>query len=504
MMRLILTLLFASIANAATYYVSTSGAFGNTGAIGSPWNRAAVSDTGNPKSLACSDVINFRGGTYDGPVRWYGTYSCDANTRVIFQNYCGEDVIFDNSAFTILPGASSPSADIVLDSTSSWMWFRKNPCGTGSFRLVNTNAKTDFTGAEWNAPGSCYPSCRPTGVEDIGDYNKISGLWIINTGLGISSQSSACGSEYIENIIVNSGYQSTELGLDAGLPLYIQNVNPGSCATRKTVRQNVAFGSFGGGVQLYGSSGTYITKIDFDKNVSMQMGSLAYDASSWALLVGGIGTAVVDDLAITSNILGNWISGYSRNDSFRFYQNLLTNGTITGNYVYTLSSGAGETLNLVGTLTGLTESGNRWVGPTEDGSAAGQFPSSTFVSSETTEIVTERWGVSHPETGYLTIVNGTGAATVNYTPTCSNGTVTLYEMMNFLTGSAQHVFNCDSSPHAVTMAYGGTVMQPTNSSRPLVHTGSGFRVFRLVYTATSNSLYRTSGNIKVQGNIRTQ
>jgi len=83
--------LFPASVNAATYYVSPSGADTNPGSFAQPWlNPQKAFNT-----LIAGDTVYFRGGTYQGiKTGWKFKYSGTQEQPITVANYPGEQVIF--------------------------------------------------------------------------------------------------------------------------------------------------------------------------------------------------------------------------------------------------------------------------------------------------------------------------------------------------------------------------------------------------------------------------
>lgn len=490
MLRLahVLSLLCLPLA-AADYYVSPSGNSGNSGSIGSPWTLASVCASGNPKSLAAGDVVHLRAGTYDqGGLICYGNGS--AGNPITYQNYAGEVATIDYTA--------TPSGDmgavISLHPDSSYLRWRRNPAG--GWLIVQVSETTRIF-AEY---ASCYPACRPDGVRDYGDGNELRELIIQNVGVGITSQGGACGGHYIGNILRYNGWESGILNV--GNDFYLQQGE--ACATEKIIEHTVYFNSWQY-PQAQGSSGSFVRGITFRNNVGWNHGQPATDADGSSLLIGGIGTAAVEDVEVTGNVMFSTYAN-TRQNLLRFYDPTdsasakCSGCTVSNNYIRALASGGGNALQLPYTMTGLTETGNVFVGPTANGSAAGQFPNSTFLASENTDRVYE---YSLDSRRVVVLVDGDGSGAVNYTPTCA-GTLPLRDAMSAVTAGVEHTLPCGSAS-SVTMTYSGTV-QPIvgNAPNAPTHPGSAIRVLIGYVEAAVTVPSRMSGGVQFSGGVRVQ
>ena len=97
--------MFAAAAQAADYYVATSGTHSAAGTMAAPWTFAkAISATG----AGPGDTVYVRGGTYNGAVNF--TRSGSAGSWITFRAYQGELPIIQGSGGS---GVSSSSAQYV-------------------------------------------------------------------------------------------------------------------------------------------------------------------------------------------------------------------------------------------------------------------------------------------------------------------------------------------------------------------------------------------------------
>jgi hypothetical protein len=217
--------------------------------------------------------------------------------------------------------------------------------------------------------------------------------------------------------------------------------------------------------------------------VMFNNGILAGDNDGGCIIIGGNGTALVEDNVISGNICFQTVFPTSRFDQFRIISTgsaNCTDCTVTGNWVYGSSA---DVLEVVSPLTGLVESGNTFIGTPGTGAAA-LFPNSTFHASlPASDVAMIKWNPLNAAKGVAVLVDGTGNGTVAINPTCT-GNVHLREMMNY-TGSVVATVPCNTST-AVTMSYAGGLLPivGTLTNAP-VHTGSTVRVFDLTVSAAT-------------------
>jgi hypothetical protein len=218
--------------SAATYYVGPSGVSGNAGTLGSPWDVASVCAEANPKSIAAGDTIKFLTGTYTTTAQLTCYLAGSSGSPIRMQPYQTAIPKFDMTGFT---PSSSLGAVIAMHPDSAYVIWERSAEG-GYFEIMSSDTRREFAAAT-----ACYPQCRPDGFSDYGTGNQLRGAVIHDTGVGITSQGSACNGEYVGNTIYYLGWQYDNNSNVVGNPFYLQG-DP-ACSARKKFTYNALFTS---------------------------------------------------------------------------------------------------------------------------------------------------------------------------------------------------------------------------------------------------------------------
>jgi hypothetical protein len=478
-MKFSIILLAASVLNAATYYISTTGNGANPGTKAQPWTRASVmpsSLTTNPKNIQAGDTVCLEGGTYDAPVLLVG-FVGTANAHITITKCDSDDVvIFDQSEHTVLSG-SAPAANMQIQPDSAYV-------DIIGIIFQDSNTKRSFTTEEYL---TCIDDCRPVAVNNLGSHIRFINNVFRNNGGAIADQAAGCATQIIGNKFYYGGWETVASPETAfGMPLYFQNKNPATCTEPKIAHSNAIWAGVNQCIQIFGTSGSYPRNIQLINNVLFNCGITAQNNDTGPIIIGGHGSAQVDTNVITGNIGIQTVYPASlgaRFDGFRVTTNGCTNCTVTSNYFYLLPTTKGDVLEAAGTMLGTTiESGNRFIGVASTGSAA-SFPNSTITATETQDQVLFRINPYDTTKAMLVLVDGdgNGSVTVNL-PGCT-GAAQLRDMMNYSVTDAEAILTCGVASN-VTMAYSGDILPyvgtPYNAP---VHTGNTVRVFDVIITS---------------------
>jgi hypothetical protein len=231
--------------------------------------------------------------------------------------------------------------------------------------------------------------------------------------------------------------------------------------------------------QFYGSSGSYIRNFLINKNIWA-------NHANGTLLIGGIGSAVVSTITVTTNVIFNDIQN-TRQDGIRFYQNACTTCTFTNNYVIVPANGSsGDVLSAdAASIPGLTESGNEFYGPNPGVTLTSQFTNSTFATSDSSDYVLEV-NLSTDSHRFLVAIDNDGGG-VSLTPeSCNSGQwLLLRDIMDYSKDYPDYAVRCGAGAQTLPLAYYGDIKQPIggmpdipDTPQPFpFHTGSTKRVF---------------------------
>lgn len=485
---------------AADYYVGPSGSSGNAGTLVSPWDVASVCAEGNPKSIAAGDTVKFLAGTYTTTEQNTCYLAGSSGNPIRMQPHETAVVKFDMTGFT---PSSSLGAVIAMHPDSAYVIWERSAEG-GYFEIMSSDTRREFDSAL-----ACYPQCRPDGFSDYGDNNQLRGAIIHDVGVGITSQGSSCNGQYVGNTIYYLGWQYDNNTNVVGNPFYLQG-DP-ACSARKQFTYNVMFTSCQF-PEINGSTGSNLSNIDMNYNLSFNHGSVctwAWGAGGGGLLAGSVGAPTTyQDNSFVGNVAFNSVENQGRFAALKFFENagaLCADCTVQDNYFAILAASAGNSLSLTEAMTGLTESGNIFVGPVEDGSAAAQFPNSTFIATVASESTDRVYRPINADSRWMAVIDGSGDGSVSWTPTnCSAGTsLELREQMNFTTAAPDLVLPCGSA-QTIPMAYSGSIL-PIVAGLPVapVHTGTLVRTFDVVASTAYRPIrFEVKNNITSATQIR--
>jgi hypothetical protein len=288
----------------ATYYVSPTGASGNTGAIGSPWTldcAIANSCSGGP-NLAAGDIVYLRGGTYGSNTLYEITVNGATGNPIQFVQYPGEHATVDGH-FDIFSG---------------------NNIRLMGFEIFDSTVEV-------------FPAAEEMAINDHGEGNQFINLVIVDAqsnGVGTWADAGTGTSVVYGNIIQYFGHYGSSPG-SHGHGIYMQANTP----MVKTIRHNIILESFGGRGIHARTGGGALDNISMTQNVLGRCTALISEASS------SIG------LTYSGNVEYN-ISGASQKSE---YQGSNDTGdptsvfTLTNNYVsggaYIMYQRAGKFIN---------------------------------------------------------------------------------------------------------------------------------------------------------------
>jgi parallel beta-helix repeat protein len=252
--------LLAASANAATYYVSTSGNDANNGAQSTPF--ATIS---HAAGLAqAGDTVYVRGGVYNGLVRISSKGT--ASAHIAFRAYPGESPVIDGTG-------TAASTDLVVFSSAQYV---------------------DFSGFEVrNATkiGICiYPGSFLT-ISGNNIHNSVrNGIWAGYSTFGTTSDITITGNTVTNNVLENQNHT-----MSGGWAQAIGTQN----ANRVTITNNKVYDNDGEGIAFVLSDG------------GLAKGNEVYDNYSVEIYLDNAQTTTVDgNLAYSTGNTRYYRSGY--------------------------------------------------------------------------------------------------------------------------------------------------------------------------------------------------
>lgn len=257
-----ITILYFSVVEATSYYVSPAGSSNGQGTAASPWNlqTALTSNKVNP-----GDTIWIAGGTYVG--NFIAGLSGREGSPIIYRAVPGQEPILD--------GNTNNGANEVLRINGSYLWF---------WGLTISNSASS---------GNNY---YKDGVFFGGANSKLVNCIIRNNGgNGVGFWQTAVNSEVYGCIIYNNGYMGSDRGHGHGI--YGQNAS-----LLKIIRDNVLFHSYGVGIHIYSESGS-IQGFSIEGNTIFNSGIPGAKFIERNILIGGLQQA--DRITITGNHIYN-------------------------------------------------------------------------------------------------------------------------------------------------------------------------------------------------------
>ncbi|HYI94400.1 MAG TPA: right-handed parallel beta-helix repeat-containing protein [Bryobacteraceae bacterium] len=248
----------------AEFFVALDGKRGNKGTIEEPWDLRTASE--HPIAVRPGDVIYMRGGTYEIQDRLNLNLRLkgDQDQPVTLRPYGKERVVIDGGIHVLEP----------------WVVLRDLEIRNSIDRRITTIAGP-------------FPADipQPTGINVFAPNVKVINNIVHDAANGLSSWVSAPDGEFYGNIAYYNGW----IGPDRphGHGVYMQNKDGA-----KILADNVIFNNFEYGMQIYGSSDTFLNGFQLGGNVVFNNGSLG-GAWSRNILLGG--TTVVAKPVLVDN-----------------------------------------------------------------------------------------------------------------------------------------------------------------------------------------------------------
>lgn len=436
MKTILLLLAFSAPVAASDFYVSPTGAAGNNGSIGSPWDLQTALN--QPAAIKPGDTVWLRGGTYSGAYR--SNLAGAAGLPIIVRQYPGERAVLDGN------NAAAKSSGRVLQINGSYAWF-------WGFEVMSSE-----TGPPVESSGPDVP--EGIVIRDSHHIKLINLIVHDLVGQGIAFWSENRDSEIEGCLVYFNGMNNWDHGI------YLQNQ-----VGVKRLTDNILFQQASHGIHGYGSTVAYLDNIQMEGNTVFNSGYLA-GGSGRNILLGGGRTA--SNPVLKSNY--TYFSGFDNNSNIG-YSAGVANGEVSGNY-FIAGNVALRLINYSGTFTG-----NVVIGEPDPSNLASIHPSNTYLASRPTTGTTVFVRPNAHEAGraHLTVYNWAKTATVSVNLSAAglaNGT-------NFEIRDAQNYFG---SPVFTGTYTGGAVTLPMtglSSAKPVrfaapAHTSAEFGAFVVI------------------------
>ncbi|MDQ3394306.1 MAG: Ig-like domain-containing protein, partial [Bacteroidota bacterium] len=236
------------------YHIAVKGSSSGDGSQSKPWDieTALSGSKGSP-----GDTLWLHGGVYKGNFKSNLRGTSSAN--IVVAQFPGE--------LAILDGANKGRSSVVLNIWGQYTTYY-------GFTVTNSSSKR-YSSQSGSSPPDIESS---TGIDVTGPNIKLINLIVRdNIGVGIGFWKGAVNSELYGNIIYNNGFQGSDRGHGPGI--YAQNESG-----IKQIKDNIIFGGFGRGIQIYGVNGG-LTGFNIDGNTFFNNGLLSNGTTS--MIIGG-------------------------------------------------------------------------------------------------------------------------------------------------------------------------------------------------------------------------
>ena len=440
----LIALLFAGIAFSVTatdHFVSPTGTTSTavgTGTITTPW--ALKTALAQPAAVKPGDTIWLRGGTYPGK---YVSYLTGTSTApIVVRPYPGEWAKIDS-------GSGNPSGLDILQVNGAYAWY-------WGFEIMSSDPRRQSTqNGSWPTDitrGGCASTNTGQGVGV-----KFINLICHDAAAGISPWADSSNAEVYGNLIYYNGWNgATDRGHGHGI--YAQN-DAGS----KLLMDNIMFGSYDIGMQVYGSDSAGLVNFTIQGNFVFGSGLVSGYGGVTNLVFGG------GSVATNGQVLSNvFFTPDGQGDYEQIgYDAGVRPAVVQGNY---FSPGSPIALQYVDTLDVLTMTGNFFWGMVLNDSSKqitySAWPGNTFVpytSRPTGTNIVVRPNKYEAGRGHIAVLNWGLASTVAVDVSNILVVGASYEVRN-----AQNFFG----PPVLSGVYaGGTITLPMTGLTPAVPVG---------------------------------
>jgi hypothetical protein len=275
-----------------TFYVSPAGNPANDGSSRHPLDLATALSQSSPARPG--DTIWVHGGTY------YGSFDSalrgDPSAPIVVRNQPGERAILDSSSAT-----NRDSQALRVSGSYTWFW------------------GLEFTDSSPRVPDGL----RPHGAYLPGTNNKLINCVAHDAGIGFGNYWDGVGNEIYGSISYFNGDRLRHHGA------YLSNL---TSSPIKYFRDNILFGNYGFGIQVYAESEGKLGGLRLEGNVSFNTGAIAKVPARSDILVGG-NRITAERIAVVDNFTYQTTTAYPGVQLG--YDRRVTDAdlTATGNYI---------------------------------------------------------------------------------------------------------------------------------------------------------------------------
>jgi hypothetical protein len=350
---------------ASTFYLSSGGS-GTTCSNGSPGAITAIAGGARCTGHAAGDTYYLKA----------GTYSVNGLTVDIADGTAANPVkIIGDPAGGLCPRSGSTNCPVEIINTgngnsvitlnSSYVWLQGVEIDSST--AINASGRnTNSSGSSPSATEIAYGYGIYT--NNSGSVGAALGIKVINCvihdtkqGISLWGSPSTHGMEANGNLLYNQGWHAPDRGHGHGL--YTQNDG----VAQGIVKNNIIWGGAGQCWQFYGSDTASVKNYDVEQNFALGCTGRNYQ-------YGGNSNPSMDSTTIKNNestgdtgTSGCPFGCPGTNYGYYPYTCCFTNNVVQGNYTE-------GTVEVVGTLTGTTWSGNTWITSVNHGLDPGTAP----------------------------------------------------------------------------------------------------------------------------------
>lgn len=391
---LALLLVSATAFSGTARHVVASGGVTSGSALDSAtgWTLAHAASSGNT-TLQPGDTVYLHAGNYQGGIEFLknGTPSAP----IIYRNW-------NNQRATLygVPVAGISDEVIWAKGDHNWFW--------GLELWV-----PDSTGGPWQSGGLITVVADSVRVINCIMHNALD--------VGLRDQSGPSGTEVTGNIIYYCGRQSLRDN-QGGYAFYVQQ---NAAAPKKTYRENIYWGQWGSGGQVYGTDVVNLKNITYTGNVSFNNGNLRGHEVDFTGAEKFMPQMIFGNTEATGNIQNDTLmynmSFCSTTPTTYHYFNVGYHGGASSGIRLDSNIIVGDDISLyleAGT-TGFSMVGNTIVGNYNPGSMSATFPTNRYLADRAsgwTDTVVVRRNPYESKRANITVYNMDGSATVSIDP----------------------------------------------------------------------------------------